>query len=227
MNLVTRIKSSVTIIKTHTIVLLITALVCGLNILNSILVQFKHISWMNIPVFIATFIVTLVMYGVYYEIIEDKYSSMNEIFSKYAYGYFIVSIIIVLPVILFSLLLSLTSLGTTYQSVEIIIPVLFSILFMYVVPYFFHTKKIVDSFKNGIGFLIGNFQKSLPLITVVFLFYVFKFSLGSKLATLASANANAYLFALAQYIFIFSLFIFDYMLFVILILTITNKEIKV
>ena len=225
MYLATYIKSSITIIKTHTIVLLITAIVSGINTANFLLSYLKHNSMLNIPAMVVTFVTTLVMYGLYYEIIENKYTSMREIFTKYVYGYFVVTLIIALPIMMLSLFLSLPTSGNTYQSIQKIGTILVLVVFMYVVPYFFHTNKIVESFKCGLGFLVNNFHKSLSLIVAVVLFYAVKIILGIKLVSLASESA--YIYAFAQYIYMFSYFTFDYMLFIVLVLAITDKEKKV
>ena len=172
MNFATYIKSSITIIKTHTIVLLITAVVTGIIIANYLLSQYSHNNILSIPVLVITFATTLVMYGLYYEIIEDKYTSMREIFSKYLYGYFLVSLISALPIILVSLLIMLTSSGNTYQVIQKFFALLVSIVFMYVVPYYFQTNQVVESFRRGIGFLVKNFSTSLPIITAIFILYI-------------------------------------------------------
>ena len=175
MNLIAHIKSSFTIIKTHTIVLFITAIVSGAITFSSLWVHFKHNSWINIPGIVITFSTTLVMYGIYYEIIEDKYTSMGEIFSKYLYGYFVVSILTALPATLFSLLLLLTIHDNSFQSIQVVVSVLISVVFIYVIPYYFHTHKILKSFRDGIGFLADNFKKLLPLITAVVVFNAFQY----------------------------------------------------
>ena len=222
MYLSTHIKSSIDIIKSHTIVLFITAIVTGINILNLLLSYLKHNSWLNIPAMIITFLTTLVMYGLYYEIIEDKYTSMREIFSKYVYGYFIVSLVMALPLMVSSFLLSLTTFENTSQLTLKFISLLVLVMFMYVDPFFFHTNKVIISFKYGIDFFVRNIKESLSLIAAVILLFVFNSILSIKLISLVSVNIFVY--ALVQYIFLFSFFIIDYALFIVLVLAIKEQH---
>lgn len=222
MILSTHFKSSITIIKTHTIVLLITAVVSGIIIANYLLSYYNHSNILSIPVLAITFSTSLVMYGLYYEIIEDKYTSMREIFSKYLFGYFLVSLISALPIILISLPVMLTSSGNTYQVIQNFFALLVSIVFMYVVPYYFLTNQVIESFRCGIGFLIKNFSTSLPIITAIFILYISEYFFSSTLNSLV--NINAYLFSFLQYTYVFLNFIVDYALFIVLLLTIKHKQ---
>ena len=202
--------------------LLITGAVSGIIIANYLLSHYNHNNILSIPVLVISFTTTLVMYGLYYEIIEDQYTSMREIFSKYLYGYFLVSLISALPIILASLLVMLTSSGNSYQVIQKFFALLVSIVFMYVVPYYFLTNQVVESFRRGIGFLVKNFSTSLPIITAIFILYISEYFLSTTLISLV--NINAYLFSFLQYTYVFLSFIVDYALFIVLVLTVKYKK---
>jgi len=214
---------SIALIRTYTIVLWITGIVAGINVSNFVL--FCLSSQPTRPLSFVSSLITILsmatIYGIYYELIENRYTSMKEIFSKYAFDYLLLNILMAVPfgsILLLIVYINPELLGLELQNT---ISIFFKVLFIYVTPIFYVQNKIGASLIDGVKYLFSNIQASIPILAAVIIFNVLHILAKTKMFWLF--DVNRFFFVLFQYAVLVTSFLFDYGLFIILILIITNK----
>ncbi len=158
------IENAIYIIKTTTIVLWFLVFV---GIISSITSLFPKSSlyW---PLTFSTSLLSVlaipVIYGIYYELIEDSYSSIVEIAKKYIGRYIWLLFSMYIPVVLLATLPSMIMPelggGGSFQLTIIS----FSLLYLYVIPWFYVSNQTKGAITEGIHFLINNLSSSTPLL---------------------------------------------------------------
>ncbi len=158
------INNAVYIIKTTTIVLWFLVMVGLISSITSCFPE-SPFYW---PVTVSTSLLSIlsvpVIYGIYYELIEDRYTSIIEIAKKYVGRYILLLFSMYLPVILLATLPSMIvpelGGGGSFQ----ITLVSFSLLYLYIIPWFYISNQIKGAITEGIYFLLKNLSTSTPLL---------------------------------------------------------------
>ncbi|MCP3898172.1 MAG: hypothetical protein GY707_00390 [Desulfobacteraceae bacterium] len=216
------IQDSLYIIKTTTIVLWFIVIVGAISSINSRYPE-SSLFW---PITIVTSVLSLVslpvIYGIYFELIEDTYSSIGEIAKKYIGRYIWLLFNMYMPVILIATLPSLIMPelggGGSFQ----LTIVSFSLLYLYIVPWFYVSGDIRGSITEGIHFLIKNLSASTPLIFMtliaesLLLLFQYNKNLFSGLHTALFVVLDAGVFISAS--------IVDYVVFIVLIFIIKSEK---
>jgi len=139
----------------------------GLSSALIVLLKDSTLFWpLNSIITVLSIVATPVIYGIYFELIEDTYSSVGSIIKRYVLNYLWLLFRMYLPVVFLAGLPMVLSAGSGSGYFEIII-VSFSLLYMYVIPTYYHSGQQRGAISAGISFLLKNLASSTPLILTV------------------------------------------------------------
>ena len=166
---------SVSIIMSYRTILWIVGGLTVINILLLVLSYWQKSPILNFLHFIFTSVAVSIIYGMYYEVIEQRYSSIKEIFSKFSVGYLVLSFLIFIPVIIFMIFATfIKPLEQYYLLFKDTLTISTVLLTIYVIPYYYISNNIVSSILKGINFNIKNVYLTSPIIGLVFIFEIIK-----------------------------------------------------
>ncbi len=224
LNLKTYLLYAIYIVRTHPSILIFLGALGLLSETTVYLPEGGVVQLINLLSILAPMIISPVIYGMYYEIIEDKYSSIINIFKTYVGGYILVLLCMSVPIVFTMLLFISASSGVPNTGFVIVTFLFFSLLFIYVVPTYYISGKILESIGIGMRFFSNNFLSSAPLLLM---------TLFSELILLLSHFLLGDLKENTPALFVgidFSLYmiasITDLILFIMLIYVLKNEDIK-
>ena len=172
----------------------------------------------------AAIFISPVIYGIYYEIIEDKYSSIVNIFRTYVGGYILVLLCMYIPIIFTTaLFMSASSAGMNTGYVMITI-LFFSLLFIYVIPTYFISGQILESITFGVRFFFKNMLSSAPLLMLALFSELILLLSHFQLEGLRENTPS--LFVTIDFFLYMVASITDFILFIMLIYVLKNENIK-
>ena len=125
------------------------------------------------------------------------------------------------PVIFFGWLPVILSPQTAGTGHFHILLVSFSLLYLYVIPFYYFTGKQLGSISRGINFLIRTISSSTPLILVVLLLETSLLLVQYKKSSLLAYNT--FLYTAIDFTTYLVASIIDFILFIILILILKNE----
>ena len=120
------------------------------------------------PTFVVMSLMTLfillpVIYGQYIELItQNKLNSYFQVFRTHWLNYFVVSLVLGIPILILSLVGQIF--GLPFWDLTKIISIFIDILSIYIFPLVFLTHKHLKCIPLGIKCLVGNLNFSLPLV---------------------------------------------------------------
>lgn len=224
LNLKTYLLYAVYIVRTHPLILLFLGIFGLLNGITVYLPEEGIVQFINSLTILAAIFISPVIYGIYYELIEDKYSSVINIFKTYVGGYLLVLLCMYIPIIFTTaVFMSASSVGANTGYVMITI-LFFSLLFIYVIPTYYISGKILESITFGVRFFFANIISSAPLLLLALfselLLLLSHFQLGGlrEHAPALFITVDFFLYMLAS--------IIDFILFIMLIYILKNEDIK-
>ncbi len=220
LNIKTYLLYAIYIIRTNPTILLFVA---GIGLINGIGAYLPKSSFTDVTssiTFIATIFINPVIYGIYYEIIEDKYSSLGKIFSTYVAGYLILLFCMYIPII--SITASVMSSPQINGNVGFIMItiLIFSLLYLYVIPTYYITRTLVGSIIAGVQFLLKNLLNSAPVLLMALFAELLLLFTQYKMVWLR--EVNLFLFAFMEFAVHMISNIVDFLLFIILIYILKN-----
>ena len=207
------------IVRTNTIVLWWIGFV-GLLSAVTLLLKDSSTFWpLNVVVTLLSILSTPIIYGIYFELIEDKYSSIPQIARTYVPGYLWLIIRMYLPpIFLASMLISLLA-GSIPAfgggGILELTLVLFSLLYLFVIPHYYIDGTGRGAITKGIRFLSTNLSSATPIILAVLLLETGMLLLQYQRATF-SADRGLIFIAL-DFLVYFIASIVDYLIFIILL----------
>lgn len=221
LNIQTYLTYAIYIIRTTPTILLYLAVIGVVNAIGSSFPESNLADFASTITFVATIFITPVIYGTYYEIIEEKYTSIGKIFSTYVAGYLFLIFCMYIPIIsITATFISSSQFGGNMVSIILTILV-FSLLYIYVIPAYYLTRTIIGSIITGIQFLFNNLLSSAPiLLTALFSELLLLFS-QHKLEWLR--EVNALLYGLMEFSIYIVANIIDFLLFIILIYILKSR----
>lgn len=224
LNLQTYLVYAIYIVRTNPAIL---GFIAAFGLLNGATVYFPEggfLQLLNTLTILAAIFISPVIYGIYYEVVEEKYSSIPNIFRTYVGGYLLVLFSMYIPIIMTTaVLMSAMQSGTNTGAIMLTI-LLFSMLFIYVIPTYYISGKILGSIAFGVRFFITNILSSAPLLLM---------ALASELLLLLSHFQLEGVRESAPALFValdFSLYmlasIIDFILFIMLIYILKNEDME-
>lgn len=166
LNLSQHIVNAVYIIRTNTIILWFLGIIGLTSSVNSLYPN-NALYGFSIFLFICTAIfATPVIYGMYYEIIEDTYSSVTAIAKKYVLQYTWLLLRLYLPVVIFAAMPVISNPETVSGGYFQMVIISCSLIFIYIIPTFFVSGTQRGAIATGIQFLVQNLTASAPLILI-------------------------------------------------------------
>jgi len=206
------------LIRENTIVIWWIALV-GLLSSTTLLLKDSPLFWpMNILVTVLSIISTPVIYGIFFELVEDRYSSIPAIARTYVPGYIWLIIRMYLPpIFLASMLISLVAGMGSFSGggfLEVTL-VLFSLLYLFVIPFYYRTGTGSGTITTGVSFLIKHLSKATPIILSVLLLESSMLLLQYQRNIIGDGTSNV--FIAIDFVIFFVASLIDYAIFIILI----------
>lgn len=201
------------------------ALLTIIGVLNSITTLFPETVGGGFIIgfgIVETIFLTPVLYGYLYEKIEEKNNSLADIFKIYVPGYLLVLFCMSVPIAIGSAFI-VSAAGPSANFAHFQITILFlSLLFIYAIPGYYVSGKIVPSITYGVQFFVKYIFASAPLLLL---------GLFSKLLLLfvhfqLSWLQESYLFifvVIEFFVYLLASFI-DFLLFIILIYILRNQD---
>lgn len=194
-----------------------------LGLLSSVTLLLRETSlfWpLNVAVTLLTIISTPVIYGIFFELIEDRYSSIPAIARAYVPGYIWLIIRMYLPpIFLASILVSLLAGNIASYGgggfLEVTL-VLFSLLYLFVIPFYYRSGSGSGTISSGVSFLMKNLSAATPIIFAVLLLESSMLVLQYQRSMMAEAASG--LFIAVDFVIFFVASLIDYTIFIILIL---------
>jgi hypothetical protein len=160
---------AVQLIREHPVVLWLVGL---LSLGNAIIPLFRD-SAMFIPatvvlVLLAT-VATPVFYGLYYQLLDDSYTSLDTIAKTYVAPYLWLLLRMYLPAILLASLPAIMFAEHGSGGYLEIGLIAFSMLYLYVIPFFYVRGQQHGAIVRGVSFLTRHLAASTPLLLTVLL----------------------------------------------------------
>ena len=211
------------IVRTNPAILMFLAVIGVINGIGSYLPESNLADVTSTITFIARIFIIPVIYGIYYEIIEEKHTSIGKIFSTYVAGYLVLIFCMYIPIIS----VTATFMSSAQYSGNVVFIMLtilvFSLLYLYVIPTYYITRTIVGSIITGMQFLAKNLLNSAPvLITALFAELLLIFS-QYKMEWLK--QINVLLYVIMEFSIYMMASIVDFLLFIILVYIIKNHSV--
>lgn len=224
LNLQTYLVYAVYIVRTNPTVLGFLAIFGFINGLAVYLPENGFPQLLGTLTVLAAIFISPVIYGIYYEVIEEKYSSILNIFKTYVGGYLLVMFSMYIPIIMTTSILMSAMQGGPNTGAIILTILVFSMLFIYVIPAFYISGKILGSISFGIRFFFENLLSSAPLLLL---------ALSSELLLLLShfqlegmRESLPALFVVFDFTLYMLASILDFILFIILIYILKNENLE-
>ena len=219
--LTTYFSQAAALVREHTIVLWWLVFISLCNSLVTFFAESEIAQLLAIISFILSLCSTPVIYGIYYELIEDTYTSIPQIIRSYTLPYLWLLVRMYVPVIFLAWVPVLLSPQAAGGGIFHTLLVSFSLIYLYVIPFYYFTGQQYGSISRGITFLLKTFGPSTPLILVVLL-------LESSLLLIQYNKPELLEFNRSLFILLdFSTYIFasviDFMIFIVLILILKNE----
>jgi hypothetical protein len=207
------------IVRMNTIVLWWIGLV---GLLSALTLMFKDSPsfWpLNVVVTLLSILSTPVIYGIYFELIEDRYSSIPRIARTYVPGYLWLIIRMYLPpIFLASMMISLMAGSIPAFSgggvLELTL-VLFSLLYLFVIPTYYLSGTGRGAISGGISFLSRHLSSATPIILAVLLLETGMLLLQYQRSTFSADPGTIYI--VIDFLVYFCASIVDYLIFIILV----------
>jgi hypothetical protein len=223
LNIQTYLMYAIYIVRTNPMILIFLAMIGLVNGIGSYLPESSLAGVTSTITFTARIFIIPVIYGIYYEIIEDKFTSIGKIFSTYVAGYLMLIFCMYVPII--SVTASfMSSAQYSGNAVFIMLTILvFSLLYLYVIPTYYMTRNIVGSIITGMQFLAKNLINSAPvLLTALFselllIFSQYKMEWLREMSVLLYVIMDFSIYMIAS--------IIDLLLFIILIYIVKNHSV--
>ena len=161
------------IVRVNTIVLWWIGLI-GLLSAVTLLLKDSPAFWpLNVTVTLLSILSTPIIYGIYFELIEDRYSSIPHIARTYIPGYLWLIIRMYLPpIVLASMLISLLA-GSIPAfgggGILELTLVFFSLIYLFVIPKYYINGKGQGVISEGILYLSKHLSSATPIILAVLL----------------------------------------------------------
>lgn len=224
LNLAQHIINAVYIIRTNTIILWFLGFIGLTSSVNSLYPD-NPLYGFNIFLFVCTAIfATPIIYGMYYEIIKDTYSSVPAIAKRYVPQYIWLLLRLYLPVVIFAAMPVISSPETVSAGYFQMVIISCSLIFIYIIPTYFVSGTQQGAVVSGIQFLVQNLSASAPLILISLLTEAFLLIFEMKKGILIEFNNLS--FVLADFFIYMAANIIDFVLFITMIFVLLEVKDK-
>lgn len=218
----TYLGNALLIVAHNTIVLWWVGLL-GLLSSASLLSRDTSLFWpVHVAATLLSIVSTPIIYGIYFELIEDRYSSIPQIARTYVPRYiWLIIKMYVPPIFLASILVSLAA-GSDPGGILELTLVTFSLIYLFVIPIYYTSGSQNGAIGAGIAFLGRNMASVTPIILAVLLLES-SMLLVQHLRSAFSPNQGIFFIAF-DFLVYFCASIGDYIIFIILIYIINEGQ---
>lgn len=177
---------------------------------------------LNTLTIVLSITATPVFYGIYFELIEDTYSSIPQITRTYLLRYLWLLVRMYLPVIFLATIPFLLKPGSGGSGFFEITLIAASLIYVYVIPAYYISGQQRGAISYGVSFLLKNISQSTPVIFTVLVLETLMLlvQLGKNhspgQATISLAILDLLIYVIASVI--------DLAVFIILIYVLKNKR---
>jgi len=215
------------IVRTNTIVIWWIGFI-GILSAASLLIKDSAAFWpLNVVITLLSILSTPVIYGLYFELIEDTYSSIPQIAKTYVPGYIWLIIRMYLPPIFLASMLVTLSAGAAPTigggGILEITLILFSLIYLFVIPKYYLKGKGQGAISEGIVFLSKNLASATPIILAVLLLETSMLLLQYQ-RNVFSVDRGI-VFIVVDFLIYFFASLADYIIFIILIFILKEQPV--
>ena len=174
---------------------------------------------LNIVTIALSIAVTPIFYGIFFELIEDTYSSIAQIARTYVLRYIWLLLCMYVPVIFLLMII------IPHEQLPGFLPialVFFSLLYLYVIPVFYVPGQQFGAITTGVRFLLANLSRSAPLIMAMLMLETGMLLLQQGRAGMAGQNSLG--FALLDFLIYVIASIIDIAIFIVLVFILKNPD---
>lgn len=215
LNLSEHIVNAVYIVRTNTVILWFLALIGIMSSVSSLYPD-SRMHGFFIFIFICTAIfATPIIYGIFYEIIDDSYSSVPQIGKKYLPSYLWLLLRLYLPVVFFAALPMMSAPESVSPGYFQMVVITCSLIFIYIIPYYYVTGKQQGAVLGGIKFLSQNISASAPLILLSLITESILLVFEMKKSVLF--EFNKFIYSFAEFFIYMTANIIDFILFITMV----------
>lgn len=178
---------------------------------------------LNILVVVMATVATPIFYGIYYRLLDDSYTSVSHLARVYIPSYIWLLVRMYLPaIVIVSLPAVLSGQQTGVGGYLEIGLVGFSMLYLFVIPWFYHSGQQRGAIYHGIHFLVRHLSASTPLLlTVLLLEATVLLVQRAKSGLLAG---HPWIIASLDFFVFYSASLIDLFVFIILILIVRDTK---
>lgn len=214
------------IIRLNTIVIWWIGLVGILSAVTLLLKDSPAFWPLNVVITLLSILSTPIIYGLYYELIEDSYTSIPDIAKAYVPGYLWLIIRMYLPpIFLASMLISLLAGSIPALGgggiLELTL-VFFSLIYLFVIPTYYINGKGQGAISEGVFFLTKHLSSATPIILAVLLLETGMLLLQYQRSTFDADQGR--LFVAIDFLVYFCASIVDYLIFIMLIFILKQRH---
>ncbi len=212
------------IVRTHPTILLFLGCI---GLLNGITVYFPENNFASLVsslTIISAIFIMPVIYGMYYEIVEEKYTSVVNIFRTYVSGYLLLLFCMYIPIISTTALIMSGTNGEGNVAYVMLTIMLFILLFVYVIPSYYVSGTILDSISYGVQFFFKNLLSSAPVLVMALFSEMLLLISHYKFESLKENSPS--LFVVIDFSVYMVATIIDFLLFIMLIYILRNQDLK-
>jgi hypothetical protein len=222
LNLRTYLTYALMIIRESTIVIWGLALI-GLLSAASMLLKDTPIYWsLNTLSVVLSIGATPIFYGIYFELIEDTYSSIGQITRTYVLNYIWLLVRMYLPAIFVATIPLFLIPGAGSGGYFEITLIFFSLIYIYVIPAYYISGRQQGAISTGVIFLLNNLFKSTPIIFTVLLLETLMLLMQFNKDSLP--GQDTIYFAILDFLIYLVASIIDFAVFIILIFVLKNSR---
>lgn len=214
-------RQALSLVQTHTIVIWLMVALSAARAATGIIENTALAGPLTAIIFIISIAATPIFYGFYYELIEDNYSSFVQIARNYVMPYLWLLLRMYLPAIFLAglpMIIAPDQAGGGFFHITLIS---FSLIYLYVIPFYYFTGKQRGAISHGIAFLFNRLSISTPLILTVFLMETSMLLVQYSKTLLIEHHFS--LFILLDFSTFLIASIVDFILFIMLIFIVKNE----
>ncbi len=164
LNISTHIVNAVYIVRSNTIILWFIALLGLMSSLNSLFPESGFHGALFFIAVLVSLVATPIVYGMYYEIIEDSYTSIAAIARRYVLQYIWLLMRLYIPVLFLAMFPAMADPNNINEGSFQMFIVVCSLLFIYIIPCYFVQGTQKGAVTLGLTFLYKHLSASAPLI---------------------------------------------------------------
>ena len=189
---------------------------------SSTLIEGRETGPLGIMAFILSLTTTPVIYGILYQRVIGTDTSLGAVIKTYIPGYFWLLVKMYIPAMLVAAMPMMLSPQTAGEGHFFVILITFSVIYLFVIPYFYLSGRQDGAILSGVSFLARHFSSCTPILLTVVLLEALM--LVAELAQPTLLKLGPALFSFIDISAFLIASVIDYILFVLLVMILRSND---